>query len=425
MGPKKMSGAPKAVVVGGSIAGLSCAHALISAGWQVAVIEKSGAAPSGSPTGAGLGLDPQSLEIVVRWISNPDLLRDITSSLSIDLNRATDSEKKISWTLTRDENFNFRAAHWTDLHSILHKALPARIILWGHQLLSFQISDDQSSVKAKAIVIQTNDVVEIVGDLLIAADGCLSSIRQHFLPDFKLRYSGYRAWRGVLDFSGKESSDTIAGIHRAYPQLGNCLYFDLANGTHCVLYELKNKRLNWLWYINGPEPTLKGNSLTMKPSDEMIKKMHMEAEKVWLPELAKVMIETKEPFINVIYDTEPLPRLFWDNVVLVGDAAHPTTPHGLRSTNMSILDARILGQCLDKWGLANLGLALEEYQMIRLPVISEQVLHARKLGRFKQGLVLHDRKTFDPKTATPEECLQLMQRSMPYFDGAPSISTPN
>lgn len=85
MEPTKMKRTPKAVVVGGSIAGLSCAHALMSAGWQVTVIEKSGAAPSGSPTGAGLGLDPQSLEIVGRWISNPDLLRDITLSLSIDL----------------------------------------------------------------------------------------------------------------------------------------------------------------------------------------------------------------------------------------------------------------------------------------------------------------------------------------------------
>ncbi|XP_008792123.2 aurachin C monooxygenase/isomerase isoform X1 [Phoenix dactylifera] len=420
----KNKGALKAVVVGGSIAGLSCAHALVTAGWQVTVIEKSRVAPSGSPTGAGLALDPQSRELLGHWISDPSFLDDATFPLPIDVNRATDSEKKISWMLTRDENFNFRAAHWADLHSILHKALPAGIILWGHQLFSFQISPDKSSVKAKARVIQTNDVVEIVGDLLVAADGCLSSIRQHFLPDFKLRYSGYCAWRGVLDFSGKESSDTIAGIHRVYPELGNCLYFDLARGTHCVLYELKNKRLNWLWYINGPEPELKANSLTTKVSDEMTKKMHVEAEKVWLPELAKVMKETKEPFINVIYDSEPLPQLFWDNVVLVGDAAHPTTPHGLRSTNMSILDAEILGQCLEKWGLENLGLALKEYQMIRLPVISMQVLHARKLGRVKQGLVLDDQKTFDPTMAAPEECLQLQQRSMPYFESAPLLPLP-
>lgn len=155
----------------------------------------------------------------------------------------------------------------------------------------------------------------------------------------------------------------------------------------------------------------------MKVNNRLIEKMHEEAEKVWIPDLARLMKETTEPFINVIYDSDPLPQLFWDNVVLVGDAAHPTTPHGLRSTNMSIQDAGTLGYCLEKRGLENLSLALQEFQAIRIPVISKQVLHARKLGRMKQGLVLDDQKTFDPVTATPEECLKLQQRSMPYFEG--------
>ncbi|ONK80716.1 uncharacterized protein A4U43_C01F20950 [Asparagus officinalis] len=340
--------------------------------------------------------------------------------LSIDLNRAVDSEKKLIRTLVRDENFNFRAAHWADLHSILYNSLPPETLLWGLQFLSFKTSSDESSVMIKARVTQTAEVVEIVGDLLVAADGCLSSIRRSFLPDFKLRYAGYTAWRGVLDFSCKKSSETITGMYKAYPELGDCLYFDLAHKTHCVLYELKDNRLNWIWYVNGPEPEQKGSSVTMKVSDEMISKMHEEAEKVWIPELAKLMKETEEPFINIIYDSDPLPKLYWDNVVLVGDAAHPTTPHGLKSTNMSILDAGILGKCLGKWGLENLGSALEEFQSIRLPVVSKQVLHARKLGRIKQGLIVEDQKDFDPMTATLEESLQLWQRNMPFFESVPS-----
>lgn len=71
------------------------------------------------------------------------------------------------------------------------------------------------------------------------------------------RYSGYCAWRGVLDFSKIENSETITGIRKAYPDLGKCLYFDLASGTHSVLYELLNKKLNWIWYVNQPEPEVK------------------------------------------------------------------------------------------------------------------------------------------------------------------------
>ncbi|XP_031257706.1 uncharacterized protein LOC116115720 [Pistacia vera] len=411
----------KAVIVGGSIAGVSCAHSLLSAGWDVVLLEKSSGPPTGSPTGAGLGLDPLAQRIIHSWLPHcPHLLHKSTVPLTIDQNQATDGEK-VRWTLARDENFNFRAAHWADLHSLLFNALPPNIFLWGHLYLSFAISEYKTSVVVKAKVLQTNEIIEMESDLLVAADGCLSSIRQSFLPDLKLRYSGYCAWRGVLDFSGNKNSEIIQGMRSAYPDLGKCLYFDLGSETHSVFYELLNNRLNWIWYVNQAEPELKGNSVTLKVRDDIIKNMHQEAEKVWAPELVKVMKETKEPFINAIYDCDPLKQIFWSNVVLIGDAAHPTTPHGLRSTNMSILDAAVLGKCLEKWGVENLFSALEEYQSIRLPVTSKQVLHSRRLGRIKQGLTLPDRDPFNPKTATPQECQELQQKTMPFFADIPSV----
>lgn len=411
---------PKAVIVGGSIGGISSAHALILAGWDVLVLEKTTSPPTGSPTGAGLGLNSFSQQIIQSWISKPpQFLHNTTHPLTIDQNLVTDSEKKVNRTLTRDESLNFRAAHWGDLHGVLYESLPPQIFLWGHIFLSFHVANEKGPVIVKAKVVKTGEVIEIVGDLLVAADGCLSSIRRKYLPDFKLRYSGYCAWRGVLDFSEIENSETIKGIKKAYPDLGKCLYFDLASGTHSVLYELPNKKLNWIWYVNQPEPEVKGTSVTTKVTSDMIQKMHEEAEKIWIPELAKVMKETKEPFLNFIYDSDPLEKIFWDNVVLVGEAAHPTTPHYLRSTNMTILDAAVLGKCIEKWGTEKLESALEEYQLTRLPVTSKQVLHARRLGRIKQGLVLPDRDPFDPKSARQEECQEIILTNTPFFNDAP------
>ena len=45
---------------------------------------------------------------------------------------------------------------------------------------------------------------------------------------------------------------------------------------------------------------------------------------------------TEAPFINVIYDKDPLQQWVWGHTVLVGEAAHCTTPHASRSTNMSV-----------------------------------------------------------------------------------------
>ncbi|XP_040381405.1 aurachin C monooxygenase/isomerase [Oryza brachyantha] len=421
-----------AVVVGGSVAGLACAHAVAEAGWEAVVVEKAAAPATGGGTGAGLGLDAQSMETLARWVPGWGL-DAATLPLAVDLNRATDSGTKAARTLTRDEGFNFRAAHWGDLHRRLHEALPADAVtvLWGHQFLSFEAPGGdgeagERGVVATARVLRTGETVEIAGDLLVAADGCTSAIRRQFLPELKLRYSGYCAWRGVFDFTGKEGCATMVGIRKAYPELGSCLYFDLAYKTHAVLYELPKNRLNWLWYINGEEPELTGSSVTMKVSDAMVAEMTEEAGRVWCPELARLIEETAEPFVNVIYDADPLPRLSWagGRVALVGDAAHPTTPHGLRSTNMSIVDARVLGRCLARWGQgAPPRRALAEYEAARRPVVAAQALHARRLGRLKQGLAVDgDEKVFDARTVTEEEeeVSQLRQSSIPYFGGAPT-----
>lgn len=74
----------KAVVVGGSIAGLSCAHALIAAGWEVVVLEKTCSPPTGCATGAGLGLDPLAQKLIESWLKQPQILELTTLPLTID-----------------------------------------------------------------------------------------------------------------------------------------------------------------------------------------------------------------------------------------------------------------------------------------------------------------------------------------------------
>lgn len=151
----------------------------------------------------------------------------------------------------------------------------------------------------------------------------------------------------------------------------------------------------------------------------MVREMLREAEDVWPSQFVNIMKATENPFLNIIYDCNPLERLYWDNVVMIGDAAHPVTPHCSRSTNMSVLDAAVLGKCLKKWGLEKLQSALEEYQSIRLPVATEQVLYSRRVGRIKQGLTLTDRRIFDSATANSEECWELQQSTVPFFGQNP------
>ena len=75
---------PKAVVVGGSIAGVLCAHTLILAGWDV-VLEKTCRPIKGSPTGAGLSLNPLAQRLIQSWLNDPELLYSSTLPLTTDM----------------------------------------------------------------------------------------------------------------------------------------------------------------------------------------------------------------------------------------------------------------------------------------------------------------------------------------------------
>ncbi|GLJ32652.1 hypothetical protein SUGI_0656960 [Cryptomeria japonica] len=402
----------KVVVVGGSMAGLACAHALFSAGCkQVIVLEKARTLKS---AGAGLALDSQTCQALAEWQLHQQLM-DSTLPLTIDQNQATESKSKATRVLARDENFNCRAAHWSDLHKLLYDKLPRDTVHWGHEVVSFRQSGDGLGVTVEVKMAQTDQTIEIDGDLLVAADGSMSLIRKHFVPHQHRRYLGYCAWRGVFDYSKNDSPEMVASIKKVYPDLGKCLYFDLAKGSHSVFYELHGKRINWLWYVNQPEPHMQMNSLTAKVDKIAIEKMHEEASETWVPELSALIKATPEPFINVLYDREPLKQFVWGHVVLVGDAAHPTSPHGVRSTNMSIMDASVLGQSIAKWGFDKISTALAEYESIRLPVTSQQVLYSRHLGLLKQGFLFDPPHSFPWFEADADLCEQLLQRNMPFF----------
>lgn len=72
------------MVVGGSIAGISCAHALIEAGWDVVVLEKTSSPPNGCATGAGVGLDMVSVKLIEKWSQQPQLLQQLSLPMTIE-----------------------------------------------------------------------------------------------------------------------------------------------------------------------------------------------------------------------------------------------------------------------------------------------------------------------------------------------------
>lgn len=171
---------PRALIVGGSLAGLLAASTLRQIGWQVDVFERSTHDLDGR--GAGLGLQP---EVIAAFnfskIKHATLGVRSNERLALDRDGNVDRQSFVVRTQTS----------WHMLYGALRAALPNASMHTGETFRSFQPQGN----KVEALF--ESGRVE-VGDLLIGADGARSAVRSQVLPGLVPTYAGYVAWRGVL-----------------------------------------------------------------------------------------------------------------------------------------------------------------------------------------------------------------------------------
>ena len=93
------------------------------------------------------------------------------------------------------------------------------------------------------------DGSEVRGDVLIAADGVRSTVRRQMFPDVDLVYSGYIAWRGMVE----EAALTPA----AHAAIFHPLRMGLLDGEHILGYPAPGalddltrgrRRYSFVWY---------------------------------------------------------------------------------------------------------------------------------------------------------------------------------
>jgi 2-polyprenyl-6-methoxyphenol hydroxylase-like FAD-dependent oxidoreductase len=344
MGPQPDDSRVRVIVVGGGIAGLSAGIAMRRTGHEVVVLER---APRIDPVGAGITLFANAMRALDRLgVGEAVAARGAAATRSAILT----SDGRELTRVPADLLEGTIALHRADLQAEL--AAAAGEVRLGVEVTVVEQGDD-------AVIAVSADGREEQGDLLVGADG-LSSIVRRAIADVSIRYAGYTAWRGV--------SSVPVGPGRLTESWGV--------GERFGLVDIGRGRTYWFATKNTPEgePDEPGGRKA-----EILRRFSG-----WHEPIAAVAEATDDSAIlrNDVYYLESLPRWSKGRVVLVGDAAHATTPGVGQGAAQAIEDAVVLAERLA--GSGELATALAEYEAIRRPRAEAVLKMSRRADKAAQ-----------------------------------------
>ena len=222
----------------------------------------------------------------------------------------------------------------------------------GKKMLSMQQNDHD-------VTVFFADGTEITTDLLVGADGTHSITRAYVLGEHvERRYAGYVNWNGLVDISAD-----LAPADQWTTFVGE--------GKRASLMPVAHNR--FYFFFDVPlEAGLENNRSEYKK----LLKSYFDG---WCSQVQNLIDSIDEQKTNrvEIHDIEPFADFYKGRVVIVGDAAHSTTPDIGQGGCQAMEDAIYLARALQ---INTLGIedALKRYQNKRNERTAEMVLRARK-----------------------------------------------
>lgn len=330
-----------AIVVGGSIGGLTAALLLRDLGFRVDVYERSANSLDGR--GSGIVLQPDT----VRWFAERSTqnLADLQTSTSYV--QYFDGRGQI----VHRENRTWTYTSWGTFYRALLADFGTEQYHYGKYACGFD--QDQDRVTVRFV-----DDTTALADLVVFADGVTSAARERFDASAKLTYSGYIGWRGTVPLSQLSASTRTA--------LQDAVTYNVIPYSHILMYpipgedglDVQRRLMNYVWYRNvpaGPDLTemltdKRGfvGAVSVHPGqvqDRYIREVRQAAVDLLAPTVAEVVLVTEKPYLQVVSDVRST-RMAMGRVALIGDAACGARPHAAAGTAKAAADGWTLAAAL-------------------------------------------------------------------------------
>jgi salicylate hydroxylase len=345
---------PSIVVVGGGIGGLFAANALMAQGLQVSVHEQ---APALGEVGAGVFLTPNSVRQLQRVGLGP-AVEKWGARVGRDSHYFRHDGAPIAPVQVTDSagwNATF-GMHRADLVTMLASALPDDVVHTGHRATGFEQTGEVARV-----TFANGAVAE--GDVVVAADGIHSELRQNVAPPSHPVFSGSVAYRGLVP-------------HALVPHwpTGSWLMW-LGKARHFLAFPVRSGQLiNYVGFVPADQEMKES---WLAPGDPDVLRAEFAG---WDPRIGSLLGQVQATFRWALYDREPLPSWTRGRLTLLGDAAHPMLPHLGQGANQSIEDGMALATILARANRETAPRALLAYERLRRERVALVQRGARENG---------------------------------------------
>ena len=352
---------PHVVIAGAGIGGLATACALLQRGLRVTVLEQAGA-----PTEIGAGLQISAngaralfalgLERALQTVWCEPIGKEVR------MWNSGESWKLFDLGVISRERYGapYFMIHRGDLNRVLYAAVEAldpSAVRFGCRCIGF--TQDADGISAD---VESGERVR--GDVLIAADGVHSAIRNSLVGEQRAQFTGCVAWRGLVPAEKlPERLRRPVGVNWVGP------------GGHVVHYLLRGGDvLNFVGIIERDDWRVE--SWTEPGTMEEC----LRDFAGWHDDVRFMIGHVETPYKWALLSREPLRRWSHGRVTLLGDAAHPTLPMMAQGANMALEDALVLARCIDSFR-ADVAAGLRAYENARIDRTSRLVRAANDNAR--------------------------------------------
>ena len=352
-------------IAGGGLAGLAAANALAAFGFEVQVFERSSTL---AEIGAGINISPQAVK-ALGAIGLGEKLAAVANIHPGIFTRDIHTGEQLEYRDPRAATARYGAPHLTFHRADLMNALasgvePARVHL-DHRLVGLE-------ERPSSVVLTFANGATWDADVLIAADGIRSVVRQALYGDDNPAYTGQMVWRALLKGSDVPPEVLEPSGHIQW----------VGPGRHFFAY-----------YLRGREVV---NIVTQEDTDKWV-------EEGWStpgdPDEMRASFPNPEPRLKRLLDivaqcskwglfTRPLTDKWGrERIQLIGDAAHAMLPNAGQGACQAFEDAYTLARWLDAED--DPVEAFRQFRRIRIPRVHGVQRRSFANARIKH---MHDRE---------------------------------